>query len=72
MILQLFVLVAPFYLQMTVDEVIARGDADLLVVLGLGFALLLLIRVGSTATRSFIVLIHCLWTLAFHKSYSSA
>jgi ATP-binding cassette subfamily B protein RaxB len=44
-------------MQLTVDEVIARGDADLMVVLGLGFALLLLIKVVSTATRSFIVLI---------------
>ncbi|MGY3412367.1 ATP-binding cassette subfamily B protein RaxB [Bradyrhizobium sp. GM5.1] len=44
-------------MQLTVDEVIARGDVDLLVVLGLGFALLLLIRVASTATRSFIILV---------------
>jgi len=28
-------------MQLTVDEVIARGDVDLLLVLGLGFALLL-------------------------------
>ena len=36
-ILQLLVLAAPFYMQITVDEVIARGDVDLLVVLAAGF-----------------------------------
>src|ERR1700682_4436977 len=54
---EIFILAAPFYMQLTVDEVIARGDVDLLLVLGLGFALLLLIKVASTATRSFIILI---------------
>src|SRR5258708_30988982 len=54
---EILVLAAPFYMQLTVDEVIARGDVDFLLVLGLGFALLLLIKVASTATRSFIILI---------------
>src|SRR5262249_35187194 len=39
-VLQILVLASPFYLQLTVDEVIARGDVDLLMVLALGFALL--------------------------------
>jgi ATP-binding cassette subfamily B protein RaxB len=56
-IMEILLLAAPFYMQLTVDEVIARGDVDLLLVLALGFALLLLIKVASTATRSFIVLI---------------
>jgi ATP-binding cassette subfamily B protein RaxB len=56
-VIESLVLAASFYMQLTVDEVIARGDADLLVVLGLGFSLLLLIRVASTATRSFVVLV---------------
>lgn len=56
-VIESLIIAAPFYMQLTVDEVIARGDADFMVVLGLGFALLLLIRVASTATRSFIVLI---------------
>lgn len=54
---EILILAAPFYMQLTVDEVIARGDVDLLLVLGLGFALLLLTKVASTATRSFIILI---------------
>jgi ATP-binding cassette, subfamily B, bacterial CvaB/MchF/RaxB len=56
-VVECLILAAPFYMQLTVDEVIARGDADLMVVLGLGFALLLLIKVASSAARSFIVLI---------------
>jgi ATP-binding cassette, subfamily B, bacterial CvaB/MchF/RaxB len=56
-VVEILILAAPFYMQLTVDEVIARGDVDFLLVLGLGFGLLLLIRVASTATRSFIVLI---------------
>jgi ATP-binding cassette subfamily B protein RaxB len=56
-VLEISILAAPFYMQLTVDEVIARGDVDLMVVLALGFALLVLIKVASTATRSFVVLI---------------
>ena len=56
-VIEILNLAAPFYMQLTVDEVIARGDVDLLLVLGLGFALLVLIKLGSTATRSFIVLV---------------
>ncbi|WP_342737213.1 peptidase domain-containing ABC transporter [Bradyrhizobium sp. B117] len=56
-VIEILLLAAPFYMQLTVDEVIARGDVDLLLVLGLGFALLLLIRVASAATRSFIILV---------------
>jgi ATP-binding cassette, subfamily B, bacterial CvaB/MchF/RaxB len=56
-VIEILTLTAPFYMQLTVDEVIARGDVDLLLVLGLGFALLLLIKVASTATRSLVVLV---------------
>lgn len=56
-ILEVFVIASPFYLQLTVDEVIARGDVDLLLVLALGFALFTAIKVAAGAIRSFIVLI---------------
>jgi ATP-binding cassette, subfamily B, bacterial CvaB/MchF/RaxB len=56
-VLEGFVIASPFYLQLTVDEVIARGDVDLLIVLALGFALLTAIKVVSTAIRSWIILI---------------
>src|SRR6516165_8652111 len=54
-VLEAFVIASPFYLQLTVDEVIARGDADLLTVLALGFGLLTAIKVASTAIRSLIL-----------------
>jgi ATP-binding cassette, subfamily B, bacterial CvaB/MchF/RaxB len=56
-ILELFVLASPFYLQLTIDEVIARGDADLLLVLACGFGLLTALMVVSTTIRSLILLV---------------
>src|SRR3954447_21918619 len=48
-ILQLLTLTAPLYMQLTMDEVIARGDIDLLIVLALGFGLLMVIKTATTA-----------------------
>jgi ATP-binding cassette, subfamily B, bacterial CvaB/MchF/RaxB len=56
-ILEIFVIASPFYLQLTIDEVIARGDADFLIVLALGFGLLTAIKVASSAIRSLVILI---------------
>ena len=56
-VLEGFVIASPFFLQLTVDEVITRNDADLLVVLALGFALLTGIKIGANVIRSLIMLI---------------
>jgi ATP-binding cassette, subfamily B, bacterial CvaB/MchF/RaxB len=56
-VLQLLVLAGPFYMQLTIDEVIAKGDLDLLVALALGFGLLTLLSVATTAIRSMIILV---------------
>ncbi len=56
-ILQLLALTAPLYAQLTIDEVIARGDVNLLVVLALGFGLLMLIKTATTAVRSLVLLV---------------
>jgi ATP-binding cassette subfamily B protein RaxB len=56
-VLEILVIASPFYLQLTIDEVIARGDADLMIVLALGFGLLAAIKVGSTAIRSLVILV---------------
>jgi ATP-binding cassette subfamily B protein RaxB len=56
-VLQILMLAAPFYMQLTIDEVIARGDVDLLVVLALGFGLLMLVRVAASAMRSVVLLV---------------
>ena len=56
-ILELLIIAAPFYMQLTVDEVIARGDASLMLTLALGFGLLTAINVGTYALRSHITLV---------------
>jgi ATP-binding cassette, subfamily B, bacterial CvaB/MchF/RaxB len=56
-ILELLVIAAPLYMQVTIDEVIVKGDVDLLFVLAVGFGLLTLISVATNAVRSFIILI---------------
>jgi ATP-binding cassette subfamily B protein RaxB len=57
LILQVLLIASPFYMQIVVDEVIAKGDVDLLLVLALGFGGLAAISVASTALRSYILLI---------------
>jgi ATP-binding cassette, subfamily B, bacterial CvaB/MchF/RaxB len=56
-ILELFVIAAPFYMQLMVDEVIARGDVDLMLTLALGFGLLAIINVATIALRAHITLV---------------
>ena len=56
LLLQLFVVVAPFYVQTVVDDVVLRSDTGLLVVLATGFGLLLVVEVGTNALRSFVIL----------------
>lgn len=57
LVLQVLVIASPFYLQIVVDDVIAKGDVDLLLVLALGFGALAAISVAATALRSYILLI---------------
>lgn len=56
-ILEILVVAAPFYMQLAVDEVVARGDTDLLLALALGFGLLVALHVGTDMLRSHIMLI---------------
>jgi len=56
-ILELLVVAAPFYMQLTVDEALTRGDIDLMLALALGFGLLMAINVATAALRSYIVLV---------------
>jgi len=55
-VMELFVIASPYYMQLAVDEVIARGDANLLTTLAFGFALLTLIGTTSSALRNIILL----------------
>ncbi|MEE3624692.1 peptidase domain-containing ABC transporter [Nitrospirillum sp. BR 11752] len=53
-LLELFGLVSPLVNQMIVDDAIAKGDLDLLNVIGIGAALLLLIQAGTTLLRGYV------------------
>ncbi len=56
MVLQFFLLVAPYYMQLVVDEVLVSRDLDLLYVLAAGFGLLLLLQILTNVLRSWLVL----------------
>jgi ATP-binding cassette subfamily B protein RaxB len=55
-LLQVFALVTPYYMQWVVDEVLISQDKPLLVVLALGFCLLAIINVITTGVRSWLIL----------------
>ena len=55
LVLQLVSLASPFYMQLIVDEAIVKRDLDLVSVLAVGFFLLTLIRVGTTALRAWVL-----------------
>jgi ATP-binding cassette subfamily B protein RaxB len=53
--LQVFVLLAPFFMQWVVDQALVSADRDLLTVLGLGFGLALLLQVAIGLLRGWAV-----------------
>ncbi|KOR44957.1 ABC transporter [Xanthomonas oryzae] len=53
--LQVFVVLAPFYMQWVVDQALVSADRDLLAVLGLGFGAVLLLQVGIGLLRGWSV-----------------
>ena len=55
-ILQLFTLASPFYLQIAVDEVLRKYDSDLMLVLALGFAGFTLINFVTQTLRGYVLL----------------
>jgi ATP-binding cassette subfamily B protein RaxB len=56
LMLQLFTIVSPFFMQLVIDEVVVSHDIELLKILAFGFALLMLIQIVVTALRSMIIL----------------
>lgn len=56
LVLQLFSLMAPYYMQWVVDEVLISFDKPLLSVLAIGFALIAIISVVTNAVRSWLIL----------------
>ncbi len=57
LVLQAFVLVSPFYMQIAIDQALPALDHDLLTVLAFGFALFTLVNVGASFLRSFVLLV---------------
>jgi ATP-binding cassette subfamily B protein RaxB len=66
-LLQVYVIVAPFYMQIAMDDAVAQNDHGLLTVLAVGFGLFLLINVGTGLLRSF-ALVHLQTGLAYELS----
>ena len=56
LVLQLFALMSPYYMQWVVDEVLISFDQPLLSVLAIGFALIAIISVVTNAVRSWLIL----------------
>lgn len=56
LVLQVFALAAPYYMQLVLDEVIISQDSSLLLVLALGFGMVTLFNVATTALRGFVVI----------------
>ncbi|WP_153077176.1 peptidase domain-containing ABC transporter [Paraburkholderia bonniea] len=56
LVLEVFTLVSPFFMQWVIDEVIVSADRELLTMLALGFGLLLLVQQFTQAIRSWILM----------------
>jgi ATP-binding cassette subfamily B protein RaxB len=54
LVLEVFAIASPFFVQIVVDRVVVGRDEDLLTLLGLGFALLVLMQVATTAVRGWL------------------
>jgi ATP-binding cassette subfamily B protein RaxB len=56
LVLQLFALMSPYYMQWVVDEVLVSFDEPLLTVLAMGFGLIVIISTITNAVRSWLIL----------------
>lgn len=56
LLLQLFAIISPYYMQTVIDDVILRNDLNLLTVLAMGFGLLLVIETATSLLRQFVIL----------------
>ena len=56
MLLQVFTLAAPYYIQLVIDDVILTSDTSLLTVLAAGFLLVMVFEIATNALRGFTLL----------------
>jgi ATP-binding cassette subfamily B protein RaxB len=54
LVLEVFAIASPFFVQLVIDRVVVGRDLDLLTLLGLGFGLLVLMQVSTTAVRAWL------------------
>jgi ATP-binding cassette subfamily B protein RaxB len=66
-LLQVYVIASPFYMQIAMDDAVAQNDHDLLTVLAVGFGLFLSINAGAGLLRS-LALVHLQTGLAYELS----
>lgn len=57
LVMQLFVLASPFYLQLVIDEAVTRFDKEFLLLLALGFGFLYIINAITESLRSWVILL---------------
>lgn len=56
LLIQVFAIASPYYMQTVIDDALVRQQRDLLIVLAMGFALLLAIDAGTTTLRRWVIL----------------
>ncbi|MBQ4863738.1 peptidase domain-containing ABC transporter [Pseudoalteromonas sp. MMG013] len=56
MLLQVFTLAAPYYIQLVIDDVVLTGDTSLLTVLAVGFCLVMVFEIATNVLRGFTLL----------------
>lgn len=56
LVMQAYVFALPYYTQVAIDQVLPANDVNLLAVLAFGFTMFLLINVGASLLRSFVLL----------------
>lgn len=65
LLIQIFTLASPYYMQLVIDDVILTSDTSLLLILAIGFFLVLLFEIATTALRGF-SLLHFSNTMNLH------
>lgn len=56
LVMQFLILLSPYFIQLVVDNVVVTNDQQFLVMLGVGFTLLLIMRVASQMVRAWVVI----------------
>ena len=54
-VLQAYILASPFYVQLTIDEAVLKGDIDLLGSLAIGFGVFAAFNAGAETLRSIVL-----------------